>query len=311
MKIWKMSIVAAALVLACGAAWWLRSLDGVQRLHSAQTGTEDVRRAEGNSSVERKARMRALRQKRREQLNDVSQEMSRVKPEFHLEDDDYAALDDLEREIIKELQHAVDMEDFHALMTALGRMKSYGLTRAKGLGSSDWSRHVPLVMRRDAVAALGWIGTSALPELVEFLADADPDVAMDAQTQLEQALMDFELGDYDLAEVIVSLMRAVSDSSALDSYYMELSRMRNSVMISTLVAIASSGTDAAKEKLPENISFYTGDDSITTVEQAEEWLANNPDGPDDDEFYGNVPPAPKEGYYEARDPSWVPPEMRK
>ena len=38
----------------------------------------------------------------------------------------------------------------------------------------------------------------------------------------------------------------------------------------------------------------TGDDSITTVEQAEEWLANHPDDPDDDEFYGNVACAPNE-----------------
>ena len=311
MKIGKIALCAAVLVLACGAIWWLRPSDGAPRNHSGQAAPEDVRRTENELSAARKARVRALRQKRRDQLHGASQEDSREKPEFNLEDDEYAALDELQKEIIKELQQAIDGMDYPAVRAAIEKMKEYGLARAQELGSSDWSRHVPLVMRRDAVAALGWIGAQALPELVEFLVDAEPEIAMDAQAQLEQALMDFELGDHELAEVVVNLMRVVDDPSALDSYYMELSRMRNSVMISTLVEISNSGTDAARSKLAENLSFYTGDDSITTVEQAEEWLANHPDGPDDDEFYGNVPPAPKEGYYEARDPSWVPPEMRK
>lgn len=38
--------------------------------------------------------------------------------------------------------------------------------------------------------------------------------------------------------------------------------------------------------MPEQIEFFTGEDNLSTVEDVENWLQNNPDGPDDDDLYG-------------------------
>ena len=83
-------------------------------------------------------------------------------------------------------------------------------------------------------------------------------------------------------------MRFTDDPDTLDCYYMELSRMRNSVMINTLIEIGESGTEAARDKLSENIPFLTGDFDIETVEQAKAWLEENPDDEFDEEFYGGM-----------------------
>lgn len=209
-----------------------------------------------------------------------------TKPVINVEDPEFAELDEMQREIIKEIQEMLDSEDFKALSIVISHMIDMGKQRALVAGSKDWSRYVPLVMKRKAVEALGWFGSEALPEIMGFIGDSDEEIAEDAQMRLEQALQDFELSDRSLAEIVVKLMSITSDPDTVDNYYMELARMRNSVMISTLVEIGQSGSDVAKEKLAENISFYTGDFSIETIEQAEEWLKENPDDEFDDEFYG-------------------------
>lgn len=217
-----------------------------------------------------------------------SGEHVREKPSIDLSSEEFDELDEFQRELMAALQEALDMNDFSFVQKAIHRMIESGKQLAAKSGSQDWSRHLPIVMRRKALEALGWFGAQSLPEISAFLLDDDPSVAEDAQLQLEQALQDFELSDYALSDIVVSLMKFTNDPDTIDNYYMELSRMRNSVMISTLVQIGESGSDVAKEKLAENISFYTGDFEIETIEQAEQWLEDNPDGENDDEMYGGV-----------------------
>lgn len=212
------------------------------------------------------------------------------KPIIDIEDPEFAELDEFQKEVLKDLQAALDAGEYKPFVEVIERMIEAGKKAALASGSSDWSRFVPLAMKRKAVEALGWFGAETMPEIVGFLQDVDPEIAQDAQMRLEQALQDYDLSDYDLSEIVVGLMKVTTDPDVLDSYYMELARMRNSVMIGTLIEIGQSGTEAAQEKLPENISFYTGDFEIETVEQAEQWLEENPDGEDDDIFYGGAQP---------------------
>ncbi len=288
----------------CAAVWMLSPKgDG-----NMQPETQEVPVAKDSAANLKKEMRERVRARRRAREGSGSEDtVERVKPVFNLDDDEFAELDELQRAVLEELQAAVDAGNIDGIRSVLERMKARGLALARANGSDDWAKYVPLAMRRAAVAALGWSGSGSIAELVEYLADPDAEVVADAQSQLELALQDFEMGDYDLAEVVVNLMKITTDSESLDSYFMELSRMRNSVMISTLVEIADSGTAAAQEKIPENISFYTGDDSITTVEQAEKWLEENPDGADDDEFYGNKQPASDDEYHDVQVPGWKPP----
>ena len=309
MKLKKVLIVVAVAAVVVGALWWLRSPRAGATEAGPGASAASRRHASDMRTQERRARMRALR-KSRAQGQEVQEEI-RVKPVINLESDEYAELDELQREILQELQNAVDLGDFDAFRTALERMKALGMARANADGSSDWSRYVSFLLRQHAVAALGWFGASALPELIEFLADADMEIVEDTQRQLELALLNLDMGDVALAEVVVNLMSVVDDPDSVGFYYMMLSRMRNSVMVSTIVEIARSGTPAAQEKIPEIVKYYTGDETITTVEQLEEWLRDHPDGPDDEKTFGPVDQASKGPYHQAKVPGWVDPKTGK
>jgi hypothetical protein len=203
-----------------------------------------------------------------------------------VEDPEYAELDELHREIIREMQAALDADSYSSVRALVEQMIARAMRQANEAGHSDWFMFVPRLVRMKAVEALGWFGAEAITDLAAFLGDSDQSLSEDAHRLLDQALQDYDMGDRALSDVIITLMKFTNDPDMIDNYYMELSRMRNSVMISTLVEINKSGSEVAREKLPENISFYTGDFSIETVEQAEQWLEENPDGEDDDEFYG-------------------------
>ena len=64
--------------------------------------------------------------------------------------------------------------------------------------------------------------------------------------------------------------------------------MRNSVAVATYKEILKSGTEEAKQRVWESVEDFTGEE-ITTVEQLDEWLKQNPDDEDDDDLYGPAP----------------------
>ena len=82
------------------------------------------------------------------------------------------------------------------------------------------------------------------------------------------------------------IAQTLDDADTLDWMFMEALNARHSVGADTLAYIAQNGTTKAKEMLPEYIEMFTGEENITTVSQLENWLAENPDEPDDEEFYG-------------------------
>lgn len=187
-------------------------------------------------------------------------------------------LSEMERAVLQELQRALDENDFGKVTLLLQRIQRGEFGRSFSFSSP--------VMRQKFVHALGWFGSRAIPELVGFLNDIEPEIANEAQAQLELALQDMDLADYDIAEIVIALAKAVQDPDALESYFMELTRMRNSVMANTVVEISDSGTDVAREKIVEYLSFLFGSDEVLTVADVQKWLEQNPDGEDDDFFYG-------------------------
>ena len=193
------------------------------------------------------------------------------------EDDD---LTDVEKSVLKEIQAALDANDLKSLRRALSRLTAS--TKSGGLGGyANVSRSV----RAAAVQALGWFGKDAAIDLMGFMADGDDEIAADAASQFELALQDVDLGDRERAEIVKATAKTLTDPDQLDTLLFQLIDMRPSVKVDTVISIMTEGTPQAKATMRDQIEFYL-DVDVTTVDDAKKWAAQNPDDPDDDNFYG-------------------------
>jgi len=210
------------------------------------------------------------------------------KPEFDLEDNEFKDLTEFQRAVMLQLRSALDSNDLKAVVAAVQKMREMGMREAKMAGRGSWVHYVPVAMRKAAVDSLGWFGSESLPEIVEFLADPDSDISQLAASQFEQAMQDPSFGDKDRAAVIKMVSSVLTDESMVDWMCMEINNMRHSVGIDTLLYMSENGTDAVRAKVPESMEFFTGEDSIKTHDDANNWLNENPDDSDDDELYGPI-----------------------
>jgi len=189
-------------------------------------------------------------------------------------------LTDTEKSVLKEIQSALDANDFKSLRRALSRLTAS--TKSGGLGGYS---KVPRSIRAAAVQALGWFGKDAAIDLMGFMADSDEEISTDAASQFELALQDVDLGDRERAEIVKATAKTLTDSEQLDMLLFSLNDMRNSVKADTVISILKEGTPQAKDTMLDQIEFYL-DVDVTTVDDVEKWAEQNPDDPDDDEFYG-------------------------
>ena len=221
------------------------------------------------------------RQERRTSVKSVRLE-AREKPRMlFLDDEEERELTDLARKVLASLQAALDAEDFEQIR------QIFDMTRSATKGSLGKTvSGMPDALKKKMIEALGWFGAQGLPEMLDFLADANPEVSQMAIDRFEEALTDITLGDRERAKIVVMASTVLTDNDALEQIFMEISNMRNTVAANTIYSICQDGTPQAKALMPETISFVTGEDDITTVEGLENWVVNNPDGEDDDDLYG-------------------------
>ena len=205
--------------------------------------------------------------------------LGREKPNLLEDLDDEAKLTAAELALLNELQDGVDRESFRDVVKTVEKIQK--MIREKGFDG------VPVALRAEAVEALGWFTPDSLAELLGFMADTDPDVLDDVMTKFEDAIDDAELGDRALSEILKSVAKVLDNEEALDALFMGIeSDMRNSVAVATYKEIIKTGSDAAKSRVWESIEDFTGEDDIKTIEQLDEWLKENPDDEDDEDFFG-------------------------
>lgn len=195
-----------------------------------------------------------------------------------LDDADESEFTKLQRSVLEELRAALDRNSLAGVRRAILRFK---LPKSEGGLEGD----VPKALRQHAVSALGWFGAGSVSDLVEFMADVDPEIEEDAFAKFELALDDWEMGDIERSKILIAALSALNDSERIDSLMMNLNNMRNSVKADTILKIASSGTAEAKILMQEQVGYYTEAD-VETIDGVQEWLKNNPDDPGDDDFYG-------------------------
>lgn len=187
-------------------------------------------------------------------------------------------LTELQKGVLAELQKALDDNDLRKVRKVLA--KFVAKVENGGLGGD-----VPKCMRMRAVEALGWFGKDAAIDVMEYMADADEDVASDARNAFEQALQDCEMGDAQRSALVKAAMQAINDGEQIDSLLSQLNDMRNSVKVQTIESILDAGTEMAKQKMQEQLGDYT-DSEVTTRDELKKWAVENPDDEGDAEFYG-------------------------
>ena len=198
-----------------------------------------------------------------------------------MEDDDEKSLSPAQRQLLNELQEALDDE---SLRRVAEKVKKIQDEYRKGGDAA-----VPPYMREQAVEALSWFLPDSLAELIGFMADSNPDVLEDVMKNFTEGIDDAELGDRELADIFKKIAPLIEDDDAIDAILMGLENdMRNSVAVETYKEIFKTGSEAIKERLIESMQDFTGEDDITTPEQLDAWLKENPDEEDDEDFYGKA-----------------------
>ena len=264
-----------AIVALVAAAIWMYSVFS----YSEEEMKTDAAMVKAQLIQEkRNARIEKERKKRSQrQVTAEKREKPRI---LELNDDEEAKLNDFSRKVLQELQEALDNENFAVVSRLVQKMMEIPPDPMFGAEGVD------KLLRRKAVAALGWFGAQALPELVGMLADADPEIVQATFDQFSLALEDISLSDYERADIVVMASKVLTNTDDLEILFMEINNMRHSVGADALVQICLEGTEASQSLMPEAIEFFTGEDNLVTVEDVENWLQENPDDEYDDDLYG-------------------------
>lgn len=196
-----------------------------------------------------------------------------------LSDDEYNSLSTEMKKLIDTLQEALDNND----AKTVSKIAEQILVTQRKKGQDA----VPPFVREKTVEAIGIFLPDSLADLVGFMADSDPDVLQDVMDRFSEAIDDPDLGDIELSAILSSVGKILDNEDAIDSLFLGIeSDMRNSIAVKTYLDLWENGSQPVKDKILESVADFTGEEDITTPEKLKEWLEQNPDDEDDDDFYG-------------------------
>ena len=277
MKTDRVIIVLATAVLCALGAFWI--FQGERVPEGDEPGEPKKVKVRPNKSVP-KVRRSATRIAKNGRPDggavEGSPKVKRGKPAFALDDDDESNLTEVQRSLIEAIRAALDAENKDEVLKLVQRLQK----------SPEWPDGIPKSIKMAAIEALGWFGSSCLPELAGFLADGDEEVVQAAVDKYEEMLSDFDLSARERSEILIQASKVINDADAIDSLLFELNNMPNSIAVETIKRLMIEGNTATKQVLPENVEFFTGEENMNTFEKLDEWLKENPDDEDDEEFYG-------------------------
>ena len=191
---------------------------------------------------ERTKRVAALKAEREELLRGAKadRELSELIGELQelLKDE----LTPVERKMVKALDAALEKEDAKSVR-ALVR-------EAHKIGNAE--------VRKTAVAAAGWIGEAAMPELEAYLADEDPEVSEEALSQWELALQEIE-DEAKKLQMLKEVLLKTKDEGTCDYLSIHLITCENTdLAVKTIDDLIASENSACKEPAKESYEWITG-----------------------------------------------------
>ena len=279
-------ILIGLAVLLGGATIWLMFFDG--GASNATDGNRELRcrHIVDGGNVGKAKQVKANRKDRIEQRLAGRTQSKVTKPDFSTETDEESKLTGEMKRLFMELQAALDAEDKKRVFALVHQLQSM----------DEWPDGIPKSVKMKALDALAWFGSSGMAEAVGFLADGDSEVVETTIEKFDEMLSDMDAGDRAISDILKQIVKVVHDRDALDSFYMEMNNMRDTVKAETALAIFDSGNADAVAVLKENVDFYFNDidkEQITRedIEQfrkdAEQAYKDNPEkAQEDEDFYG-------------------------
>lgn len=202
-------------------------------------GVTAARRSELDERAKRIAEIKA---ERSELLKDAKDEKELSALILELKDLLRDELTPVERKMVEALNAALEKEDSKSIR-ALVR-------EARKIGNS--------VVRKTAVSAAGWIGEEAMPELEEFMADDDPEIAQEALWQWELALQECE-DEAKKLQMLENVLLKTKDEGTCDYLSIHLITCENTnLAVKTIENLISSDNSACKEPAKESYEWITG-----------------------------------------------------
>lgn len=272
MKTWHLAVAVAVLAILGIVFVWQ---DG-----SSVAGDADEPRAKSlriktaRDARDRKRQRVAERRIRRaeERVADKGESAKpRPKPVIDIEAEEERKLTAQQRKLLEDIRAALDGDHKGRMIKLIQKMQM----------SDEWPDGIPVVLKKAAIDGMAWFGADCLPELLGFFADSNPEVVEEVTQQYEDTLSDPDLAPEDISNILIAASRVIRDADTLDSLFTSFNELPHELGVATIKDIMENGTEQAKTVLPDNIDFYTGEDNIRTPDQLDEWLAENPDDPDD------------------------------
>ena len=273
MKNIKLVLIIAGAA-ACAAILTSLLFSGDPKVPSAED--QGKRSAKAVSKASKTSGGQKKKTQRRARISEVAPKPAE-RPNFEIEKADEENLNEIQRQLLEEIRAALRADDYKKVMRLVHRMQA----------SDEWPDGIPDSIKKAALSALGWYGSKCLPEIVNFLGDANPEIVSEAVSQWEDAIAECD-SDREISAQVKLAARVVTDTDSVESILVETMNMRHSVAVETFKDILSNGNAAAKAQVLEQIADYTDDTAITTAEQLDTWLENNPDDSGDEEMYGGM-----------------------
>lgn len=191
---------------------------------------------------ERAKRIAELKAERKESLRDAKDDKELSALISELKDLLRDELTPVERKMVRALDAALEKEDAKNVR-ALVR-------ESLKLGNAE--------VRKIAVAAAGWIGEEAMPELQEFMTDDDPEVAEEALSQWELALQECE-DEAKKLQMLENVLLKTKDEGTCDYLSIHIITCENTdLALKTVEKLISSHNSACKEPAKESYEWITG-----------------------------------------------------
>ena len=285
MKSSKNIIISVSLLAVVAATFMIVSLSR----DDSSVETNDLsstNSAKAKPTASKNAKARKIRAKNESRIAIESD--ARLHAELDVDDDEYSGLSPEMKLLMAEIQRCLDTEDRKALSKVCDKIAKIRNERGE--------HAIPASVRAKAVEAIGLFLPESLAELVEFMADSDPEVVDSVFDQLDTLLNDTTIGDKELSGMLVSISKVLTNEDSIDSLAMAIDcNMRNSVKVKTYCKILEAGTAGVvtrmKEAIAELMEVEVSELPVNTKaiqNKLNEWLEANPDGEDDEDFYKGI-----------------------